>query len=186
MLPGSSDGEEDFDVLGPTSWPVESRFLMGARVSSATHGRLLAFRRTRCTVINAFSLGITRIASEYGRRIQWRLYEATRIWRLKAPLGIGRNSFCLIFLLWTLCAVSFPRFHLLYKAPWEGHPPHPLALELCRSSNFLFTFLEQKQKKDVAWIMGIAVEAKGTEAKDPPILQPDKKEHSLPSTRNCS
>ena len=76
--------------------------------------------------------------------------EATWIWRLKAPLGIGRNSFCLTFLLWTLCAVSFLRFHLLYKAPWEGHLPHPLALELCKSSKFLFTFLEQKQKKDAA------------------------------------
>ena len=147
MLPRSSDGEEDFDVLGPTSWPVESCFLMGAKVSSATHGTLLTFRRTRCTVINAFSLGIMRIASEYGRRIRWRLYEAARIWRLKAPLGIGQNSFCLTFLLWTLCAVSFPRFRLLYKASWEDHPPHPLALELCRSSKFLFTFLEQKQKK---------------------------------------
>ena len=34
--------------------------------------------------------------------------------------------------------------------------------------------------------MGIAVEAKGIEAKDPPILQLDKKEHSFPSTRNRS
>ena len=34
--------------------------------------------------------------------------------------------------------------------------------------------------------MGVAVKAKGTEVKDPPILQPDKKEHSLPSTRNRS
>ena len=34
--------------------------------------------------------------------------------------------------------------------------------------------------------MGIAVEAKGTKAKDPPILQPDKKEHSLPLTKNRS
>ena len=120
---------------------------MCAKVSSATHGTFLAFRRTRCTVINAFSLGITRIVSEYKRRIQWRLYKAARIWRLKAPLGIGWNSFCLTFLLWTLCAVSFPRFRLLYKAPWEGHPPHPLALELYRSSKFLFTFLEQKQQQ---------------------------------------
>ena len=147
MLPGSSDGKEDFDVLGPTSWPVESCFLMGARVSLTTHGTLLAFRRTRCTVINASSLGITRIASEYGRRIQWCLYEVARIWRLKAPLGIGWNSLCLTFFLWTLCAVSFPRFCLLYKASWEDHPPHPLALELCRSSKFLFTFLDQKQKR---------------------------------------
>ena len=188
MLLGSSDREEDFDALGPMSWSVESRFLMGAKVSSDTHGTLLTFRRTRCTVINAFSLGITRIASEYKRRIQWRLYEAARIWRLKAPLGIGRNSFCLTFPLLTLCAVSFPRFRLLYKAPWKGHPPHPLTLELCRSSKFLFTFLGQKQKKkkDAVRIMGIAVEAKGTKAKVPPILQPDKKEHSLSTTRNRS
>ena len=88
MLLGSSDEEEDFDVLGLKSWPVESCFPMGARVSSATHGArvssathgtLLTFRRTRCIVINAFFLGITRIASVYGMCIQWRLYEAARI-----------------------------------------------------------------------------------------------------------
>ena len=76
MLPGSSDGEEDFDVLRPTSWPVESCFLIGVRVPSSTHGTLLALRRTRCIVINAFFLGITRIASVYEMCIQWRLYEA--------------------------------------------------------------------------------------------------------------
>ena len=70
MLPGSSDGEENFDVLGPKSWPVESCFPMGARVSSATHGTLLIFQRTRYIVINAFFLGITRIASVYGMYIQ--------------------------------------------------------------------------------------------------------------------
>ena len=54
---GSSDEEEDFDVLGPKSWPVESCFPMGARVSSATYGTLLTFRHTRCIVINAFFWG---------------------------------------------------------------------------------------------------------------------------------
>ena len=73
MLPGSSDGEEDFDVLGPISWPIESCFPMNVRVSSSTHDMLLALRRTRCIVINAFFLGITRIASVYGMCIQWRL-----------------------------------------------------------------------------------------------------------------
>ena len=34
--------------------------------------------------------------------------------------------------------------------------------------------------------MGIVAEAKRVEAKDPPILQPDKKEHSPPSTRDRS
>ena len=34
--------------------------------------------------------------------------------------------------------------------------------------------------------MGVAAEAKEVEAKDLPILQPDKKENSPPSTRNCS
>ena len=34
--------------------------------------------------------------------------------------------------------------------------------------------------------MGIAAEAKKTEAKGPPTLQPDKKEYSPPSTRNHS
>ena len=34
--------------------------------------------------------------------------------------------------------------------------------------------------------MGVAAEAKKAETKDPPILQPDKKEHSPPSTRDRS
>ena len=34
--------------------------------------------------------------------------------------------------------------------------------------------------------MDVAAEAKKAEAKDPPILQPDKKEYSLISTRNRS
>ena len=99
MLPGSLGGEEDFDILGPKSWPVESCFPMGARVSSATQGTLPTFRRTRCIVINAFFLRITRIASVYGMCIQWHLYEAARIGKLKVPLGIGRELFCLTFLL---------------------------------------------------------------------------------------
>ena len=98
MLPGSLDREEDFDVLGPTSWLVESCFLMGVRVPSSTHGMLLMLQRTRCIVINAFFLGIMRIASVYGMCIQWRLYEAARIWKLKVSLGIGQNLFCLTFL----------------------------------------------------------------------------------------
>ena len=159
MLPGSSDGEEDFDVLGPTSWPVESCFPIGVRVSLSTHGTLLALRRTRCIVINAFFFGITRIASIYGMCIQWRFYEAAQIWKLKVPLGIGRNLFCLTFLLWALCAVNSPRFRLLYKVPWEDHFPHLLALEVCRSSKF-FHF---PWTKNANWIMGITAEAKKTE-----------------------
>ena len=182
-LPDSSDREEDFDVLGPTSWPVESCFPMGVKVSSSTHGTLLALRHTRCIVVNAFFLGITQIASVYGTCIQWCLYEVARIWKLKVPLEIWRNLFYLTFLLWTLCAVSSPKFHLLHKAPWEDHLSHPLALELCRSSKFFSLSLN---KKDAAWIMGVAAEAKRAEAKDPPILQPDKKEHSPPSTRDRS
>ena len=46
--------EEDFDVLGPISWPVESCSPMGARAPSPTQGTLLAFWRTRCIVINSF------------------------------------------------------------------------------------------------------------------------------------
>ena len=99
MLPGSLDGEEDFDVLGPKSWPIESCFPMGARVSLATYGTFLTFRRTRCIVINAFFLGITRIASVYEMCIRWRLYEAAQIWKLEVPLGIGQELFCLTFLL---------------------------------------------------------------------------------------
>ena len=34
--------------------------------------------------------------------------------------------------------------------------------------------------------MGVTVEAKKAEAKDPPIFQSDKKEYSPPSTRNRS
>ena len=161
MLPNSSDEEESFDVLGPISWPVESCFPMGVKVSSSTHGMLLALRHMRCIVINAFFLGITRIASVYGMCIQWRLYEIAWIWKLKVPLGIGRNLFCLTFLLWALCAMSSPRFRLLYKAPWENHLPPLLALELCRSSKFFSLSLN---KKDAAWIMGVAAEAKRTEA----------------------
>ena len=181
MLLGFSDREEDFDVLGPILWPVESYSPMGARVSSFTQGTLLVLRCIRCIVINAF-LGMTRIASVYGMCIQWRLYEVARIWRLKVFLGIGRNLFCLTFLLWALCAVNSPRFRLLYKASWEDHFSHLLALELCRSSKF-FHF---PWTKNAAWIMGIATEAKKMEAKDPYILQPNKKEHSPPSTRNRS
>ena len=72
---------------------------MGTRVSSAAYGMLLTFQRTRCIVINAFFLGITRIASVYEMCIQLRLYEAARIWKLKVPLGIGQELFCLTFLL---------------------------------------------------------------------------------------
>ena len=99
LLSGSSDGEEDFDVPGLTSWPVESCFPMGARVSSSTHDTLLALRRTRRIFMNALFLGITQIASVFGGCIQWRLYEAVRIWKWKVPLGIGRNLSCLTFLL---------------------------------------------------------------------------------------
>ena len=86
---------------------------------------------------------MTRIASVYGTCIQWRLYEAARIWRLRVPLGIGRNLFCLTFPLSALCAMNSPRFRPLYKAPWEDYFPHLLALESYRSSKF-FHFLEQK------------------------------------------
>ena len=152
MLPGSSDGEEDFDVLGPTSWLVESCFLMGVRVPSSTHGTPLTLRRTRCIIINAFFLGITRIASVYGMCIQWRLYEVAWIWKLKVSLGIGQNLFCLTFLPWALCSVSSPRFCLLYKASWEDHFPHPLALEPCRSSKF-FHFPWTKKMPPESWAL---------------------------------
>ena len=155
---------------------------MGARVSSVIHGTFLAFRCTRRIAINASSSGVTWIALEYGKCIQWCLYEAVWIWRLKAPLGTEWNSFCLTFFPWTLWVVSFPRFCLLYKTPWEEHLPHPLALELFGSSKFPL-FLN---KKDAAWTIGVAAEAKRIGAKLPPILQPDKKEHSPPSTKSRS
>ena len=120
---------------------------MGTRVSLSTHDTLLALRRTRHIVINAFFLEITQIASVFERCIQWHLYEAVQIWKLKVPLGIRRNLSCLTFLLWALCTVSSPRFRLLYKAPWEDHLPHPLALELCRSSkSFHFPRTKKEEK----------------------------------------
>ena len=110
--------------------------------------RSWCFRHTRRIVMNAFFLGIMQIASVFGRSIQWHLYEAARIWKLKVPLGIGWNLSCLTFLLWALCAVSSPRFRLLYKAPWEGHLPHPPTLELCKSSkSFHFPWTTKKKKK---------------------------------------
>ena len=57
-------------------------------VPSSTHGTLLTLRCTRCIVINAFFLGIMRIASIYGMCIQWHFYEAAQIWTLKVSLGI--------------------------------------------------------------------------------------------------
>ena len=153
---------------------------MGARASSVIHGAFLAFRRTRRIAINVSSSGITRIALEYGKRIQWFLYEAARIWRLKATMGAGWNSFRLTFFPWPLWIVSFPRFCLLYKAPWEEYFPHPLALELLWSSKFPL-FLD---KKDAAWTMGATAEAKRIGAEVPPTLQPDKKEYSPPLTKN--
>ena len=78
--------------------------------------------------------------------------------------------------------MNSPKFRLLYKAPQKDYFPHLLTLESCMSSKF-FHFLE---KKNAARIMGVVVEVKKTEAKDPLILQPDKKEYSPPSTKNCS
>ena len=152
MLLGFSGREENFDVLRPKSWPVESCFPMGARASSATHGTLLTFRRTRCIIINAIFLGITRIALVYGMCIRWRLYEAARIWKLKVPLGIGRELFCLTFHLWIVCVVSSPRFRPLFKAPWEDHLPYLLALELCGSSKFLHSPWTKKMSPE-SWAL---------------------------------
>ena len=86
-----------FNILGPITRSIELCFLTGARASSVIHGAFLAFRRTRRIAINVSSSGITRIALEYRKRIQWCLYEAARIWRLKAPLGTGWNLFSLTF-----------------------------------------------------------------------------------------
>ena len=98
MLPSSSDGEEDFDILKPTLWPVESCFLMGVRGSFVYpwHTPDASVYEVHCH--QCFLFGETRIASVYEMCIQWRLYEAMRIWKLKVPLGIGRNLFCLTFL----------------------------------------------------------------------------------------
>ena len=84
-------------MSGPITWSIELCFLTGARASSVVHGAFLTFQRTRRIAINVSSSGITRIVLEYGKPIQWCLYEAARIWRLKAPLGTGWNSFYLTF-----------------------------------------------------------------------------------------
>ena len=91
---------------------------MGARVSSATHGTLLSFQRTRCIIINAFFLGITWIASVYGMCIQWHLYEAARILEAEGSLGNWARIILLDIPSWNyVCVVSSPRFRPLYKAP---------------------------------------------------------------------
>ena len=97
LLSGTLDGKQGFDILGPITWLIELCFLAGARASSVIHGTFLAFQRTRHIAINISSSGIMRIALEYGKRIQWCLYEAAWIWRLKAPLGTGWNLFRLTF-----------------------------------------------------------------------------------------
>ena len=94
---------------------------------------------------------MARIASVYGMCIQWRLYEAVRIWRLRVLFGIWWNLFRLTFPLWALCAVNSPRFRPLYKAPWEDYFPHLLALKSCRSSKF-FQFLKQKMPPE-SWAL---------------------------------
>ena len=87
MLSRTSDGEEDFDVPGPITRLIGFCLLTGARVFSIIHGTFLAFRRTRRIAVNVSSSGVAWIALEYEKRIQWCLYEAAQIWRLKAPLG---------------------------------------------------------------------------------------------------
>ena len=154
---------------------------MGARVSSSTQGTLLALQRTRCIAINVF-LGWRGSLQYKELCIQWRLYEASRIWRLRVPLGIGRNLFCLTFPLWVLCAVNSPKFRPLYKAPWKDLSSTSASLGTLQE----FQVFHFSWTKNATWIMGVVAEAKKVEAKDPSILQSDKKEHSLPSTRNRS
>ena len=83
--------------------------------------------------------------------IQWRLYEVALIWRLRIPLGIGRNLFRLTFPLGASCVVNSPRFRPLYKAPWEVYLPHLWFLESCRSYKF-FHFLEQQMLPE-SWVL---------------------------------
>ena len=49
---------------------------------------------------------MTWIASIYGVCIQWCLYEAAQIWRLRVPLGIGRNLFVLGPMSWPVKSCS--------------------------------------------------------------------------------
>ena len=70
---------------------------VGAYGFSLAYDMLLAHRRTRRIAINVSFSGVARIALEYGKRIQWCLYEVARIRRLKVPLGTEWNSFCLTF-----------------------------------------------------------------------------------------
>ena len=87
--------------------------------------------------------GMTLIVSVHRTCIQWCLYEAAWIWRLRIPLGIGQNLFHLTFPLGASCAVNSPRFRSLYKASWEVYLPHLWFLGSCRSYKF-FHFLEQQ------------------------------------------
>ena len=97
LLSGASNEEQGLDILRLITRSIELCFLTVARASSVIHGTFLAFRRMTCIAINVSSLRVTQIALEYGKCIQWCLYEAARIWRLKTPLGTGGNSFCLTF-----------------------------------------------------------------------------------------
>ena len=70
------------------------------------------------------------------------MYSMAPLWsgmdlEVGGSLGNWARVILLDILLWTLCVVSSPRFCPLYKASWEDHFPHPLALELRRSSKFL-------------------------------------------------
>ena len=94
---------------------------------------------------------MTRIASVHGTCIQWRLYEAARIWWLRVPLGIGWNLFRLTFPLGASCTVNSPRCCPLYKAPWEVYLPHLWFLESCMSYKF-FHFLEQQMPPE-SWAL---------------------------------
>ena len=94
---------------------------------------------------------MTRITSVYGTCIQWHLYEAARIWRLRVPLGIGQNLFRLTFPLGASCVVNSPKFHPLYKALREDYLPRLLFLKSYRSSKF-FHFLEQKMPPE-SWAL---------------------------------
>ena len=64
----------------------------------------------------------------------------------------------------------------------RGPSSTPISLGTLRKFQ-VSSLLEQKECRRT---MGVAAEVKRIEAKDPPILQPDKKEHSPPSTRNRS
>ena len=154
---------------------------MGARVSSLAQGTLLAFRRMRCIVISTF-MG-WRWSLRYTKRVFNGAFMKRRGfggWGFPWELGeiyVAWHSLLELRARWTL-----PDFILYIKRLGRSIFHTYNSWNPAGVTSF-FTFLN---KKNATWIMAIAAEAKNAKAKDPPILQLDRKECSPHSTRNRS